>query len=116
VSIFALTAEDAAAVLTVAQGFDVEDPFSRRLTERPLTGRRFGVPHGGQLQFFGDEEYARLFDQAIARVESLGGSVVRIDFTPFLDAARLLYGGPWIAERYAALEDFIRAGQRRSTR
>jgi allophanate hydrolase len=108
VSIFALTAEDAAAVLTVAQGFDVEDPFSRRLTERPLTGRRFGVPHGGQLQFFGDEEYARLFDQAIARVESLGGSVVRIDFTPFLDAARLLYGGPWIAERYAALEDFIR--------
>jgi allophanate hydrolase len=108
VSIFALTAEDAAAVLRAAQGFDAEDPFSRPLTDRPLTGRRFGVPHGAQLQFFGDEGYARLFDQAIARVESLGGSVVRIDFAPFLDAARLLYGGPWIAERYAALEDFIR--------
>jgi allophanate hydrolase len=108
VSIFALTAEDAAAVLTVAQGFDAEDPFSRRLNDRPLTGRRFGIPHGDQLQFFGDEDYARLFDQAIARVESLGGSVVRVDFAPFLDAARLLYGGPWIAERYAALEDFIR--------
>jgi allophanate hydrolase len=108
VSIFALTAEDASAVLSAAQGFDVGDPFSRPIVDRPLRGRRFGVPHGGQLQFFGDDEYARLFDQAIARVESLGGSVVRIDFAPFLDAARLLYGGPWIAERYAALEDFIR--------
>jgi len=33
--------------------------------------------------------------------------VVQIDFAPFLDAARLLYEGPWIAERYAAVEDFI---------
>jgi allophanate hydrolase len=108
VSIFALTTEDAAAVLAVAQGFDAEDPFSRRIADRPLAGRRCGVPYGAQMQFFGDEEYARLFDQAIARVESLGGTIVRIDFAPFLDAARLLYGGPWVAERYAALEEFIR--------
>jgi len=108
VSIFALTTEDATAVLAVAQGFDAEDPFSRRIADRPLAGRRCGVPYGAQMQFFGDEEYARLFDQAIARVESLGGTIVRIDFAPFLDAARLLYGGPWVAERYAALEEFIR--------
>jgi allophanate hydrolase len=108
VSIFALTTEDAAAVLTVAQGFDAEDPFSRRITDRPLCGRRVGVPYGAQLQFFGDEEYARLFDRAVARVESLGGTIVRIDFAPFLDAARLLYGGPWVADRYAALEEFMR--------
>jgi allophanate hydrolase len=108
VSIFALTAEDAAAVLAVTQGFDAEDPFSRRIVDRPLSGRRCGVPHGAQLQFFGDEQYARLFDQAVARVESLGATIVRIDFAPFLDAARLLYGGPWVAERYAALEEFIR--------
>jgi allophanate hydrolase len=108
VSIFALTTEDAAAVLAVAEGFDAEDPFSRRVSDRPLSGRRFGVPYGAQLQFFGDEGYARLFDQAIARVESLGGTIVRVDFAPFLDAARLLYGGPWVAERYAALEEFMR--------
>ena len=107
VSIFALTAEDAAAVLAVGQGFDDEDPFSRRIGDRPLSGRRFGVPQGGQLQFFGDREYARLFDQAIARVESLGGTIARMDFAPFLEAARLLYDGPWVAERYAAIEEFI---------
>jgi allophanate hydrolase len=68
---------------------------------------RFGVPRREQLQFFGDSEYARLFDAAIARLESSGVTRVDIDFTPFLDAARLLYDGPWIAERYAAVGGFM---------
>jgi allophanate hydrolase len=59
------------------------------------------------LQFFGDREYARLFDQALERVQSLGGALIEIDFAPFLDAARLLYEGPWVAERYAAVGEFI---------
>ncbi|HER20385.1 MAG TPA: allophanate hydrolase, partial [Chromatiales bacterium] len=37
----------------------------------------------------------------------LGGTAVEIDFAPFLEAAHLLYEGPWVAERYAAIEDFI---------
>jgi allophanate hydrolase len=49
-----------------------------------------------------------LFEEASARIESLGGSLIEIDFAPFLDAAQLLYGGPWIAERYAAFEEFIK--------
>ena len=109
VSIFALTAGDAAAVLSAAQGFDAEDPYSRRIVDSSIEGRRFGVPHPGQLEFFGDADYERLFDETLERVRSLGGSVVRIDFTPFLDAARLLYGGPWVAERFAAVEDLIRS-------
>lgn len=109
VSIFALTADDAAAVLAAAQGFDPEDPYSRPLAERRLEGRRIGVPDPGQLEFFGDDDYRRLFDQAIERANGLGASIVRIDFEPFLEAARLLYGGPWIAERYAAIEDIMRS-------
>lgn len=108
VSIFALTSEDAARVLEVAEGFDLDDPYSRRVGDEPVNGRRFGIPRREQLQFFGDGEYARLFDQAAARIESLGGALVQIDFAPFLDAARLLYEGPWLAERYAGLEDFIK--------
>jgi allophanate hydrolase len=61
------------------------------------------------LQFFGDAEYARLFDAAVRCLESLGGEVKEIDFEPFLEAARLLYEGPWIAERYAAVGAFIDA-------
>lgn len=107
VSIFSMTSEDAARVLSVTEGFDPEDPYSRRLGDVPIQGLRVGVPRRDQLQFFGDVEYARLFDQAITRLASLDGLPVEVDFSPFLDAARLLYEGPWVAERYAAIQDFI---------
>ncbi len=107
VSIFAMTSEDAARVLSVVEGFDSEDPYSRSLDDVPIRGQRFGVPRRDQRQFFGDRDYERLFDHTVARIESIGGSVFEIDFAPFLDAARLLYEGPWVAERYVAVEEFI---------
>jgi allophanate hydrolase len=109
VSIFALTAADAAAVLDVAEGFDSEDPYSRALGNAAIGGRRAGVPRREQWEFFGDAGYAALFDAAIARLESLGFTLVEIDLAPFLDAARLLYEGPWLAERYAAVGAFMEA-------
>ena len=109
VSIFALTADDAAQVLAVAEGFDAADAFSRPLDNRAIAGRRFGVPRQEQLQFFGDAEYARLFAAAVQRLESSGATRVEIDFAPFLEAGRLLYGGPWVAERFAAVGEFIEA-------
>ena len=109
VSIFALTAEDAAAVLNVAEGYDAEDPYSRSMTHHALAGLRFGVPQREHLEFFGDAEYQRLFHAAVGQLQSLGGTAVDIDLAPFLEAARLLYEGPWIAERYAAVGAFIEA-------
>ena len=107
VSIFSLTCDDAARVLSVIEGFDAGDPYSRALSDVPLHGRRFGIPRRDQLQFFGDCEYARLFDHAVERIELVGGTATEIDFGPFLEAARLLYDGPWVAERYAAIRDFF---------
>jgi allophanate hydrolase len=144
VSIFALTADDAARVFGVAAAFDPEDSYSRAthssavfagavadgasvaraaVPSAPVVGGasaaseanwklarsgfRFGVPRASQLEFFGDAEYARLFAAAIHRLESLGGRRVEIDFEPFLATARLLYEGPWVAERYCAVGDFL---------
>lgn len=107
VSIFASTAGDAATVLDVAEGFDAADAYSRNVGDRAIGGLRFGVPRNDQLQFFGDADYHRAFIDTVQRLQNLGGSRVAIDFTPFLDAARLLYEGPWVAERYAAVGDFI---------
>jgi allophanate hydrolase len=70
---------------------------------------RVGVPRADQLEFFGDATAAELFASAIARWRELGASIVEIDFAPFLAAARLLYEGPWVAERYAAIRDFLEA-------
>jgi allophanate hydrolase len=118
VSIFALTAADAACVYTVAQGYDSKDPYSAACGRRAaavaqiagkgtLHGVRLGVPRTSQLEFFGDREYARLFDRTVARLEALGAQRVDIDFEPFLAAARLLYEGPYVAERYCAVGDFL---------
>lgn len=111
VSIFALTCADAWRVFRVAEGFDPADPFSR---ERPQESGpaacpapfRFGVPQPDQQEFFGDEGYRRLFDRALQRLVALGGIAVEIDFAPLREAAELLYGGPWVAERLAALGPF----------
>ncbi len=110
VSVFALTAGDAQTVLDVAAGFDPRDPYSRPARPGralPPGNFRFGVPKPAQLEFFGNREYAGLFDAAVARLTALGGERVEIDFSLFLEAARLLYEGPWLAERYVAIREFI---------
>jgi allophanate hydrolase len=67
---------------------------------------RFGVPAASQLEWFGDALSADCFAKSIAALESLGGTRVEIDFAPFRDAARLLYEGPWVAERWSAVRAF----------
>lgn len=116
VSIFALDVADAGRVLEIVAEHDSEDPYARPdqvpqlgLAGIPESGFRFGVPAPGQLEFFGDREYASRFVEAVERLRSLGGEAVEIDFAPFLEAARLLYEGPWVAERYAAIRDFFDA-------
>jgi allophanate hydrolase len=114
VSVFALTAEDAERVLAVAAGFDAADEYSRPLAPHDFdfgraAGFRFGVPMRKDLEFFGNAEAERLFGEAVTRMKSLGGAPVEIDLAPFLDTARLLYGGPWVAERYLAIRDFFDA-------
>jgi allophanate hydrolase len=108
VSVFALTAEDAARVRNVVSRFDPEDFGSRRPGTAARAGFgasptfRFAVPAPGQREFFGNSEYARLFEASIERLRSLGGEAVEVDIAPLLEAAKLLYGGPWVAERYDA--------------
>ena len=114
VSIFALCAEDAQRVLAVAAGFDAEDPFSRNAEPYGFdfgsaAGFRFGVPLTENLQFFGNAEYQTLFARSVDTLRGLGGEPVPIDLAPFLEAARLLYEGPWVAERYAAIREFFDA-------
>ena len=113
VSIFALTATDAARVLRVAAGYDAADPFSRRAAAparalpRSFDGCRIGVPKASQLEFFGNKDAAQLFAAFIGKLLDLKAVAVEIDLAPFLETARLLYEGPWVAERYAAIREFF---------
>lgn len=112
VSIFTLTVGDAVRVFEVARAPDPMDPFSRPLPLVPdVFGERFqfGIPIEGQREFFGDSSAASAFEQACERLRFMGGEPVPIPFDVFQEAAALLYEGPWVAERLAAVGDFLRS-------
>jgi allophanate hydrolase len=70
------------------------------------------VPLPDQRIFLGDPRAMDDYAQALDRLARLGAMIVETDMTPFYDTARLLYEGPWLAERYAAIRDFITASPR----
>jgi allophanate hydrolase len=111
VSVFALTVDDAWVTLAAIAGPDAKDPYSRAralgspgaMPEHP----RIGVPLEGQRLFFGDRSFASAYQDAIERLARLGAQIVDIDIEPFYETARLLYDGPWVAERTIAAAKLI---------
>lgn len=109
ISIFTATAFDAKRVFDAIRGYDAADAYSRRAGQRQAWPKsfRFGVPSKDLLQFFGDTQYEALYWRAVEKLEAAGHTRVTIDYSIFRDTANLLYSGPWVAERYAAIESFL---------
>lgn len=116
VSVFTRTVSDARAVLAVVTGHDPEDPWSRAApgpaaAAVPPDGLRVGLPLDGQVEADLDPRLLEAWSAATDRAQNLfGGPPARIDLSPFLEAAALLYDGPWLAERWVAIGDAIEAG------
>ncbi|KAB2920304.1 MAG: allophanate hydrolase [Hyphomicrobiaceae bacterium] len=117
VSVFAGTVDDAWAVYEIMAGWDEDDPFSRPIVlgtlhpAPPLPA--IGIPRPKDQNFFGDEAARAAWRASLDILQDrFGAKLVEIDMTPFFDTAALLYEGPWVAERYAAIRTFIetRAG------
>jgi allophanate hydrolase len=107
ISVFTRSPSEAQAIDRVIAGYDPADPWSKPLADRPLQRRTIGVPCRAQRQWFGDAESEYLYDRALETLAQLG-DVVEIDLAPLQEAAQLLYSGPWVAERTAALADLLR--------
>ena len=110
ITVFAGSAADCGLVDEVVAGFDEEDAYSCHLADRPV-GKRIGVPLARNRPWFSDHEAEWLYDRALERLEALGYTLLPVDIAPLLDAARLLYDGPWVAERTAAIEGFLKANK-----
>ncbi|OPH59646.1 allophanate hydrolase [Paenibacillus ferrarius] len=116
VTVFAHSLEDALAVDGVARGVHADDPWSRSVTrESSALPNRLFLPDG-PLSFYGPyaSEYSAAWDAAVARLQGLaektkGISIEYVDVALFAQAAAILYEGPWVAERWAALGSFIEA-------
>lgn len=107
ITVFASDTIDARLVDHTLAGFDAADPWSRDLPETSLSPKRIGVPRRDQRAFFGDIESEFFYDQALATLAQ-SAEVVEIDIAPLLEAAQLLYGGPWVAERTAAIAALLK--------
>lgn len=105
VSVFTLNVEDARFVLDVVAGFDLRDPYSRTAPERtPHAAQNPHLAIPSEPDFNGDGMAQRAFETTVERLTTLGWRLTRIDFSPFRDLARMLYEGPWVAERFAVME------------
>ena len=109
VSIFAGSVGDAWRVYEVAAAFDRDDPFSKAWprAQPALAPRlRVGIPDLAS-RVFGGRDAEDAFDAAVAIAARIAGPASPIDLSPFFAVAALLYEGAWVAERYAAIREFI---------
>jgi allophanate hydrolase len=106
VTVLANDTADARLVDRIVAGFDPADAYSRPLATRAISGTRIGVPRRDQRVWFGDAESEYLYDRALDKLATLG-TIVEIDYAPLQEAAQLLYSGPWVAERTAAVAGML---------
>ena len=109
ITVLALSVDDADAALSAMAGFDADDPYSRRPQPAPAAWPAkpvLGVP--AAPEWFGDAEAEQVHRAALARLAAMGCELRPIDFAPLFETAALLYDGPWVAERYAALDALMR--------
>jgi allophanate hydrolase len=110
VSVFAADTNGAGQVLEVLAGPDPRDAFCRVAAQLPTNHAppKIGIPPDDQCEFFGDDASKDAWTKAVQRAVDLGAQLVEFDLAPFNKAASLLYSGPFVAERYAAVGDFVR--------
>ncbi|NAR97511.1 allophanate hydrolase [Acinetobacter haemolyticus] len=111
ISIFALIVADADLVANVLEAYDLLDSYSRKHPKNVpahfSSKLKFAIPE--KLNFFGDEQAEKAFQQTIQLLESLNAEITKIDFSDFEQLAAQLYQGSWVAERTAAVEDLLKA-------
>lgn len=114
-TVFAYNTDDANTVLAVAEGFDINDGYSRA---NPYSNqaRQYGLRTGAlkvgvipkdQLKFFGSDSYEQAYLATLETLSANGFEFVEIDYAPFDEVAKLLYEGPWVTERYLAAQPII---------
>lgn len=110
ISVFALTVVDADLVANVLEAYDPLDSYSRKHPKNVpahfSSKLKFAIPE--KLNFFGDEQAEKAFQQTVQLLESLNAEITRIDFSDFEQLAVQLYQGSWVAERTAAVEDLLK--------
>ncbi len=108
ITVLALNVDDADTVLGIMGGYDATDPYSRRPPAAPTAWQEkpvFGIPLA--QEWFGDTHAEQSYAATLNDLRRMGVELRPIDFSPLFEVAALLYQGPWVGERYAALEELM---------
>ncbi len=105
VSVFARSVDEALAVLRVIAGFVADDPYSR--PPPPGYLRRAALAERVRVVVAEDLSACDAPIRAVAERWAADLAAVPVPIAPFLELARLLYDGPWVAERTAALRPML---------
>jgi allophanate hydrolase len=110
VSVLTTSLTDAAAIDLLLTGFDESDAYSRAAPQAEISAatHRLGVPRADQLDWCGDQASAAMFEAARATATRTGAEIIEVDIASLLGCARMLYQGPWVAERAAAAGKLLR--------
>ncbi|KAG8670245.1 hypothetical protein FPOAC2_09593 [Fusarium poae] len=119
ISIFSLNVADGETILSIVEGYDTRDVYSRSRPNRNSTSyNEFGGSANSikpklaicdSPNWFNHDDQRTAYEMSLVKAETLGWSLVPMDFEFLFQLARLLYDGPWVAERYEAIRDFIEA-------
>lgn len=110
VTVFARDLRLARRAVETMTGPDGADPLARPDRPAPAADAapRIAVPLAGQLDGLADG-WAEAFARVVEQLAATGAEIVEVDIAPLLEAATLLYGGAFVAERTAAVGDFVAA-------
>lgn len=110
VSVFAQSAGELRELSVFLDHYDAEDPWARRAMG-PAVGaalpRRMGIPLPEEMEFFDDHVQQVAWEASVQRVRDYGFEVKEVSCRCLFEAARLLYEGPWVAERYRVVRDLL---------
>jgi allophanate hydrolase len=110
VSVLALTVADAAQVMALVEGADGEARFNEPVLRPDWLGPGGRAPRLGVPVLPGCDAslgWDKAFEAACEQARVLGAAIVTVDFAPLFEVARLLYEGPWVAERHLVAEALL---------
>ena len=112
ITVFAQSVDDAWTSYRIMAAKDASDAFQRFLPLDEAPGEaapklRVGVPRREDLVFFDDRAAESAWGRQCELLKAQGAVLSEVDMRPFLAAAQLLYEGPWVAERHAAMRAFM---------
>ncbi|WP_460750737.1 allophanate hydrolase [Marinomonas epiphytica] len=110
ISIFALTVEDAQTIFESCAVYDEQEAYSKEFDlsgqNIDVMGLKMGIPSVATREF-DDDMQMNAYETALNFWRSSGAELIEVDFEPLYEVAKLLYEGPWVAERHSALRGFM---------